>query len=209
MEKVKKLPEDTSRAPRALSHGEVRALFAVAEGTPYKTYVALAVFTGMRPSEILTLRWKAVAFAQRQIHVQSTSTNPTKNHRSRILPMAPELEAVLSGLPEGEPESLVFAGPDGKPISRFTVLPAVKRLFDQAKPKIKDANLYSLRHSFGTLMAERGVPIQDLQAMMGHSSITVTARYLHPLRLRAGTLPTLSFAQPEKPVVPVNSAAGA
>jgi site-specific recombinase XerD len=85
----------------------------------------------------------------------------------------------------------------------------VKRLFDQAKPKIKDANLYSLRHSFGTLMAERGVPIQDLQAMMGHSSITVTARYLHPLRLRAGTLPTLSFAQPEKPVVPVNSAAGA
>jgi integrase len=39
--------------------------------------------------------------------------------------------------------------------------------------------LYATRHSYGTWLAEAGVPVHQIKRLMGHSSIQVTQRYMH------------------------------
>lgn len=43
----------------------------------------------------------------------------------------------------------------------------------------KELRFHSLRHSFVTWMAERGVPLQVVQAMAGHMSAAMTRHYTH------------------------------
>jgi integrase len=40
--------------------------------------------------------------------------------------------------------------------------------------------LYDLRHTFGSRAAMAGVDLPTLKELMGHSSITLTMRYVHP-----------------------------
>jgi site-specific recombinase XerD len=40
-------------------------------------------------------------------------------------------------------------------------------------------NPHVLRHSYATRLVERGVPIHDVQAALGHSSLATTEVYLH------------------------------
>jgi len=51
------------------------------------------------------------------------------------------------------------------------------KLLKRAKPKA--IRFHDLRHSFGTIWAER-VPSSVLKAWMGHGSITTTEGYIHP-----------------------------
>ncbi len=51
---------------------------------------------------------------------------------------------------------------------------------------ITAAHPHALRHTFGTALAEAGVDLAMLQALLGHARIDTTARYIHfaPARRR-------------------------
>jgi integrase len=44
----------------------------------------------------------------------------------------------------------------------------------------KDSVLHSLRHTFGTRLGESGCDAFGIMKLMGHSSVTVSRRYVHP-----------------------------
>jgi len=55
-----------------------------------------------------------------------------------------------------------------------------------AAAKLDDVNFHTLRHTFASWAAMRGVSLKELQELLGHASLTMTMRYAHlaPERLR-------------------------
>ena len=96
-----------------------------------------------------------------------------KSHRKR------QLEEKLAAGPLYRDEGLVFASGHGTPIDAQNV---VNRYY---KPLLKRASLppirfHDLRHTCLSLLAQRGEPIRDLQALAGHSTAAFTLqRYTH------------------------------
>lgn len=58
---------------------------------------------------------------------------------------------------------------------------ALRRRYRRAQEAIgaRPLRFHDLRHTFGSLLASRGVDVVTIQATMGHSAITTTSRYLH------------------------------
>jgi integrase len=96
-----------------------------------------------------------------------------KSHRKR------QLEEQLAAGSLYRDEGLVFASRHGTPIDAQNV---VNRYY---KPLLKRASLppirfHDLRHSCLSLLAQRGEPIRDLQALAGHATAAFTLqRYTH------------------------------
>ena len=78
-------------------------------------------------------------------------------------------------------DGLLFIGDseDGA-ICQKTVNSALKMYLEKAKiRKSKNVTMHTLRHSFATLMLQSGADIFLIKDLLGHSSITSTAIYMH------------------------------
>ncbi|MCZ6490809.1 MAG: tyrosine-type recombinase/integrase, partial [Acidobacteria bacterium] len=75
---------------------------------------------------------------------------------------------------------LVFTSEDGlRPLSIFTLDDQHARTRKLLKLG-KEFVVHSLRHTFGTRMGEAGADAFEIKRLMGHSSVTVSQRYVHP-----------------------------
>ena len=74
------------------------------------------------------------------------------------------------------PERVLFPGYRGKHLSARQISWLFKETAREAGIT-KPVTLHTLRHSFATHLLERGVDIRVIQALLGHSKLTTTARY--------------------------------
>lgn len=163
--KVRLLRMDNQRN-RYLSDEEETRLMAILESrrAHIRPIVILALHTGMRRGEILSLRWNQVDFVRGLILVQRT-----KSGRDRIIPMNSTVSETLTAIRLSTQGDQVF------PIND------VKRSFAYAcvKAKIADFRFHDLRHTAATRLADHGADAFQIAAILGHSSIQMTARYTH------------------------------
>lgn len=146
--------------------------------------VALLILdTGMRPAEVLALEWPDVHFDPAKgaklgyIHVRKGKTRNAK----RNLSLTTRARAMLSRREQGPRiTDWVFTDGTGKsPLSRFTL----RDQHDEVRKAMKIAGefvIYSLRHTFGTRLGESGADAFTIMRIMGHSTVTVSQRYVHP-----------------------------
>ena len=109
--------------------------------------------------------------------VEATST---KSGRFRIVPIADQVATELDRLSRRDHftsrEDHVFCRPDGKTLDRTAVRKRFHRAEEQAG--VRPRRFHDLRHTFGSLAVRSFDPVA-VQAMMGHSRLTTTERYLH------------------------------
>lgn len=144
----------------------------------------VAAFTGMRMGELRALRWKDVDFAAGRITISRAFSweieSSTKSRQMRTVPLARQAEETLAETKQRrrftEREDFVFCRPDGGCVDRS----AARRRFVAAQKAagLRVRRFHDLRHTFGSL-AIRKFDLVAVQAMMGHSKITTTQRYLH------------------------------
>jgi integrase len=68
----------------------------------------------------------------------------------------------------------------GYPRSRLcSTLPGLRRKYSRVHCRRNDGNLHDLRHSTASLLAQRGVSLQVIGAILGHSSPQTAARSSH------------------------------
>jgi len=71
----------------------------------------------------------------------------------------------------------VFAKNDNEPLNQTTCLRRLKRLCK--KVQLRNIGWHTLRHTFASHLAQRGVPIMAIKDLLGHADIKTTLRYSH------------------------------
>ena len=170
--KVKKYPLDNKRY-RYLLPEEEPALMAALSGrrAHLKPMVKIAIGTGMRQGEQLSLTWDRVDFSRGVLIVTKT-----KSGKDREIPMNPEVFEILRAMREKSTgKGYVFVSS-----KTGTRVKEVKTAFVTAlrEAKIEGLVWHDLRATFGTRLGEAGFDAFTIAALMGHSDIHTTARYV-------------------------------
>lgn len=138
-----------------------------------KPIINVALNTGMRKGEILTLTWEDVDFNNNILTVKHTIS---KSKKAKVIPISSKVRKILLE------QKLKTAGCnyvftfEGKPIRD------VRRAFEKAckRAGIQGLRFHDLRHTAATRMIEAGVSIVAVCKVLGHAEIRTTMRYAHP-----------------------------
>jgi integrase len=201
-EHYRRLKEPESEVGRALTIEELQRLESTAATNPAweVAYCAelLAANTGLRGGEIKKLRIGMVDLENRCIRITRASTKTSAGARTVELNQA-ATEAVtrlyrraqLLGVRDPEhhllPADLSRHTKDTDPLKGGRGFDPTRHQmsWDTAWSNLRKAagfdslRFHSLRHTFITMMAERGTPLAVTQAMVGHMSSAITRRYTH------------------------------
>ena len=173
--KVKFL-EENNQLERVLNSEEEEQLISNS-AQHLRPILFTAIHTGMRKSEILSLKWCNIDLENNIITVEPTNT---KSKRLKRIPINSTLRRVLleQKLKTSFSEN-VFLNPEGKPYQRGDSL---KRCFEGAlrRANIQGLRFHDLRHTAATRMIESGASIVAVSKILGHSSLITTMRYSHP-----------------------------
>jgi integrase len=150
---------------------------------PSRNIVKLALLTGARRGEILSMRWRHVDVAVGVWTKPSSHTKSKKNHRVPLSAPARQLlsemraEAASAAKAQGRdiPE-YVFPSPNGSGAQR-ELAKFWARLCRDAD--LRDFRLHDVRHEAASLMASGGASLPLIGAILGHASPATTARYAH------------------------------
>ena len=158
--------------------------------------VGVPALSGLRIGEVLGLSWSAVDLKSNQLNVRSNLidagkanggrkiASPKSKSSRRTLPLPQELAHELRLWKLKCPPSvdgLVFATAEGKSLHRK----AASAILDAAitAAEVKRLTLHKLRHTFASLLLNRGVPITKVSAYLGHRDPTITLKiYSHFIR---------------------------
>jgi integrase len=175
---VKRLEENNSREEKILSMDlEAAKLQKLIDGADvhFRPILEIALLTGMRQGEILSLKWKQIDFDNLKITIPIESS---KSKRERVIPMGSDLFKVISNIERMNNSAYVF--PSG-----HTHLKSIRRPFvaacEAAGIKFGRENglvFHDLRH----VAASRLVKMTDVMTaskILGHSDLKTTMRYLH------------------------------
>ena len=163
------LDEDNKRS-RYLSKNEWKRLKLALPDRIY-TIVVVALLSGFRLSNVLNLKWEQIDLTMRFIELTKQENKGKKIIRQ---PISENLFEVLTSLNPQE-EGYLFINPDtGKPYT--DIRKSFKSALDKAN--IKDFTFHDLRRTFGTWLLQAGVDIRTIQALLAHSDISTTERYL-------------------------------
>lgn len=190
-----KLPRVTEKPERyvMLSALEAQALLACFRETRIFPAVVLALYYGLRRSEVCGLKWSAVDFERETITIRHTITNTSTLHAEdltksgtsyrifQLLPEVAEILSILRGASDGSEYILHRA--DGSCFRPDTLY----RMFTQhlRKKGLPHMRFHDLRHSTASILFDRGWSIQDVKEWLGHADIETTSNiYLHYTRQR-------------------------
>jgi len=170
---------DAQRLPKALNRAEVVALLESLRTWRDRAIAGLMVFCGLRSAEVLALDVADVDIGARWLKVSG------KGNKERRVPLDIDVAGViqtylLAERPDTTSDRLfiVAKGPTrGQPLTTA----GLRRIFRYHRDisGVAGAHPHALRHTFGTALAEAGVDLAVIQALLGHAHIDTTARYVH------------------------------
>ena len=165
---VRRPPQGRPRNRRLQGDEEQRLLAAcrTARNAWLVHFVALAIETGMRRSELLALQWSNVDLEKRIAFLPIT-----KNGEARGVPLSTRAVAILRGLPTST---------IGRVFGALTV-EALKQAFRRAvrRAGIAGLRLHDLRHEATSRFFEKGLNVMEVASVTGHKTLQMLKRYTH------------------------------
>ena len=165
-------------------------------------YAILIIYTGLRIGELMALTWEDIDFKYKTLNVNKSRAkgkidgkttlyikDPKSESGTRIIPLSDRAIYALQKIKEYSTElklnsdnNLIVANTS----SESNITRTVKSMLFRAGCETEKCGLHALRHTFGSLLLEKGVDLKTISYLLGHSDITVTANiYLHITREKA------------------------
>jgi len=182
----------TAPMPVVLARDEVRTLLAAVKEPRFQAVFSLMYHCGLRLGEACRLEVSHLDSKRGVLRVING-----KGGKNREVPVAPEMFARLRrwwarhrnarflfpGVGRGwkEKYGCKFTAQNLAlhPMSEASVQQAMKAAILTARLKKTGISCHALRHSYATHLLEEGVSVRQVQSYLGHSSIEITAKYLH------------------------------
>ena len=165
-------------------------------------YAILIIYTGLRIGELMALTWEDIDFKNKTLNVNKSRAkgkidgkttlyikDPKSESGTRIIPLSDRAIYALQKIKEYSTElklnsdnNLIVANTS----SESNITRTINRMLFRAGCETEKCGLHALRHTFGSLLLEKGVDLKTISYLLGHSDITVTANiYLHITREKA------------------------
>lgn len=188
-ERIQQLPTENIEPPKTerllpdvLSVEEVDAMLATfdirsAKGCRDSAIVEVLYSTGLRVSELVTLRLGDLFFGEGYVRVVG------KGDKQRLVPIGSAArDKIQLYMEERKPKSVsemtLFLNNRGKPLTRVMVFNIIRQAAERAGIT-KNISPHTLRHSYATHLLQGGANIRQVQELLGHESITTTEVYTH------------------------------
>lgn len=170
---------ESRRLPRALSQSEAAELVASLRTWRDRAIAGLMLSCGLRSAEVLGLDVADVDIGGRWLRVMG------KGQRERRVPLDADVASViqvylLAERPESGSSRLFLVakgGHRGQPLTAAGLRTIFR--YHRGLTGIVGGHPHALRHTFGTALAEAGVDLAVMQALLGHAHVDTTARYIH------------------------------
>jgi integrase len=150
---------------------------------PLRDIATLILHTGMRPEEVFRIEVSNVNLRFKTIFNPWGKTKAAK----RSVPLDEEALAILKHrveIAERARSRYVFWSPKGpgRPENKERPIGSIRKAHDAAidRAGLEHFRLYDLRHSFATRAAQAGVDVLTLAALLGHTTVQMVSRYVHP-----------------------------
>lgn len=171
---VKQLREPAGRV-RFLDDVERERLLAECKPSQYPRLHALALMamlTGARKGELLSLKWANV-----DLDNAVASLGRTKNGERRTLVLLPQVIAALRPFVSSNANRYVF----GAVRTRYQTPATVNKAWAHAlkRAEILNFRFHDLRHCCASYLAQAGVPLNVIAEVLGHKRLDMTQRYAH------------------------------
>ena len=161
-------------------------------------YVILIIYTGLRIGELMALTWSDIDFKNKTLSVNKSRAkgkidgktvlyvkDPKSESGTRLIPLSDRALYALQKIKECSSDSdsdLIVTNTS----SESNITRTINRMLFRAGCEVEKCGLHALRHTFGSLLLEKGVDLKTISYLLGHSDITVTANiYLHITREKA------------------------
>ena len=188
----------TERTHKALTADEVKVFLEAMKDSWYYNAFRFMLATGVRCGECGALKWSDIDYTRGVIHIRRTITSNGKGKliigdraktekSARDIPLNEEIKAILEAQREQNKVSAGGVIPFDRPIFSTTLgglmsTPTLDSLIKyrlrkaiEAGKEIHMISVHALRDTFASLCARRGVPMNVLKELLGHTSYAMTA----------------------------------
>jgi integrase/recombinase XerD len=169
-------PRVPQRLPQILSREEVAAIFEHATNLKHRAFLMTTYGAGLRLSEACHLKIGDIDSSRMTIRVEQG-----KGAKDRYTLLSPRLlEELRRYWFAHRPNLWLFPSP--RDAHRPMLPKSADRIYHAAKDRAgitKTGGIHALRHAFATHLLEAGTDVHTIQRLLGHGSLSTTARYFH------------------------------
>jgi integrase len=178
---IKRMSEPQGRMRRLSKEAEATLLSnCIRLKLPYlANMIIVALETGMRCGEILSMRWEDVDFINRRVLLRHT-----KNGDSRQVPLTSRAKEVFEQLASQDTSDLVFPHCRWAIRRHFTrVVKESAKSHKGAQNPFTDLHFHDLRHEALSRLSDKGLNTIELAHISGHKTLAMLRRYTHPCHI--------------------------
>lgn len=170
------LPKQPQRIPELLTRTEVARIISACANPKHRMMLTICYGCGLRVSELVALK---VRHIDGERHLLRVEQGKGAKDRQVEVPAA-LLHQLRRYWQTYRPQAWLF--PNSQLPDRALSITTAQRAFTAAKRAagiMKVGGIHSLRHAYATHQLEAGLPVHQLQRLLGHQDIHSTLRYVH------------------------------
>jgi site-specific recombinase XerD len=173
-----KLPfqKEPRKLPTVLSIDEVTRFLATVPDQKMRAVLVTAYAAGLRVFEVVALRVHDIDNRRMVLRVADG-----KGGKERLVMLSPKLLELLRAYWKAEHPRSEWLFPGRDPAEHISIrsVQLACQIARDAAGIAKHITLHTLRHSFATHLLEAGTDLCTIKLLLGHRSLSTTARYLH------------------------------
>ncbi len=177
-----KSPKVSQKLPVFISEEELKLIIEKTKEEVLKDLFTTAFYTGMRLGELVNMKWSWINLNENHILIQSTENFTTKSKRGRIIPINSHLKNIFLNR---KPRIIniknidyVFFRIHNARLNENYVSKKFKE-YVRATELDDKIHFHTLRHSFASLLVQRGVSLYVVKELLGHEALSTTQIYSH------------------------------